>query len=174
MGHWACTEIIDISKSTFEAWRKGQKRVEEFSSCSDDRTYSEEDFVDDKKICKDVVSIPISTKYPDSEYVRKRLDAVNSPEIRQDLLYVVHKYNLAKKWWDMDSKDWNGSYVFFLRRYMRLSDFGIPRKYAREEYVDPEEWEFMKDADEYAIVRQNPYMRVEDDGERIRITTWGD
>jgi len=40
--------------------------------------------------------------------------------------------------------------------------------------MDPEEWEFMKDADEYAIVRQNPHMRVEDDGKIIKITMWGD
>jgi hypothetical protein len=39
--------------------------------------------------------------------------------------------------------------------------------------VDPEEWEFMKDADEYAIVKQNPYMRVEYDGELVKITVWG-
>ncbi|MDR0335206.1 MAG: hypothetical protein LBH69_04905 [Methanomassiliicoccaceae archaeon] len=55
-----------------------------------------------------------------------------------------------------------------------MSDFGIVRKYVREEYVDPEEWEFMKDADEYAIVRQNPYMRVEYGDKNIKITMWGD
>jgi hypothetical protein len=44
----------------------------------------------------------------------------------------------------------------------------------REEYVDPVEWDFMKDADEYALVRQNPYIRVEEDEHNIKITMWGD
>jgi hypothetical protein len=175
MGHWACTKIIDISKNTFEAWRKGEKRIKDFNTNSSDETYLEEDFVDNEKICEDVVNITEIIECPDSERVRKRLDAVNCPEIRRDLLYIIYKYKLAEKWWrDVDTWNRDGSYVFFLRYYMWQSDFGIPRKCVREEYVDPEEWEFMKDADEYAIVRQNPYMRVEDGGKNIKITMWGD
>ena len=172
MGHYANTKIICISKDTFEAWKKGKKRIKEFSSCGDE-TYLEEDFIDNEKIFKEVVNAVGSLEHPKSEHVRKRLDAVNCSEIRGDLLYVIHKYGLAEKRWD-HKIDRDGSYVFFLKYYMRLSEFGIPRKYVREEYVDPEEWEFMKDADEYAIVKQNPYMKVEDDGENIKITMWGD
>ncbi|MCL1984653.1 MAG: hypothetical protein FWG58_04580 [Methanomassiliicoccaceae archaeon] len=172
MGHYADTKIIDVSKDTFEAWKKGKKRIKEFRSCGDE-TYSEKDFIDDEKDCEDIVKAPRSVECPDSECVRKRLDAVNFSEIRRDLLYVINKYELAEKWRDV-KVDRDGSYVFFLLHNMRLSEYGIPRKYVREEYVDPEEWEFMKDADEYAIVRQNPYMRVEDDGENIKITMWGD
>ncbi|MCL2143636.1 MAG: hypothetical protein FWH44_05220, partial [Methanomassiliicoccaceae archaeon] len=102
------------------------------------------------------------------------IDIVNNSEIKRDLLYVARKYKPAERWRDRGAVGLDGSYVFFLQYYLQLSDFGIPRKYVREEYVDPEEWEFMKDADEYAIVRQNPYMRVEDDGENIKITMWGD
>ena len=172
MGHWASTTIIDISKSTFEAWRNGKKKIRDFSSSSWDKTYREEDFIDSRK---DAMKVPASGECPDSERVRKHLDAVNSPEVRRDLLYVIQKYNLAERGWrDIDTWNRDGSYVFFLRYYMRLSDFGIPRKYVREEYVDPIEWEFMKDADEYAIVRQNPYLRVEDDGKNVKITMWGD
>jgi len=171
MGNYAHTKIINISKNTFEAWKKGKKRIREFSSCSNEM-YLEEDFIDNEEVCKDLVKPPASIKYPDSERTRKRLDAVNSPEIRNDLLYVIHKYRLAEEWWN-DKVVWDGSYVFFLRYYVGLYEFGIPRKYVREEYVDPEEWEFMKDTDEYAIVRQNPYMRVEDNGTNIKITMWG-
>ena len=171
MGNYAYTHIIEIGKNTFEAWKKGEKRIKEFRSCGN-ITYKEEDFIDNKKICRDIVNATGPIECPDSERVRKRLGAVNCPEIKRDLMYVIHKDVLAKKW-DIESADWDGSYVFFLRYYMRLYAFGIPRKYAREEYVDPEEWEFMKDADEYAIVLQNPYMRVEDDGKNVKITMWG-
>jgi len=174
MGHYADTKIIEISKNTFEAWKKGEKRIKEFESCGDG-TYMEEDFINNKRVCKDIVNATGSLECPDSERVRKRLGAVNCPEIKKDLLYVIHKYKyaLAEDWY-VDGADRDGSYVFFLRYYMMLSEFGIPRRYAREDYVDPEEWEFMKDADKYAIVRQNPYMRVEDNGKNVKITMWGD
>jgi len=175
MGHVAGTIIIDISKNTFEAWRRGEKKIAEFGPGGRNTTYQEEDFIGNEEICKDVVKTPGSDECPDSEHVHKRLNAVNSPGVRRDLLYVIHKYDLAERGWQ-DISTWNrdGSYVSFLRYYMVLSDFGIPRKYVREEYVDPMEWEFMKDADGYAIVRQNPYMRVEDDGKNVKITMWGD
>jgi len=173
MGHWACTKIIDISKDTFEAWRKGKKRIKEFDSISRDETYRDEDF-DNCGFCKDIVKPTESLECPNSERVRKRLDAVNCHEVRKDLLYVIRKYKLAEKGWDRSAMNQDGSYVFFLQYYMRQDDFGIPRKYVREEYVDPEEWEFMKDADEYAIVRQNPYMKAEYEDERVKITMWGD
>jgi len=175
MGHCAKTRIVDISRSTFEAWKRGEKRIGEFSSGSCDETYREKDFIDNEEICEDVVKAPESDECPDSERIRKHLDAVNSPEVRRDLLYVIHKYNLAERGW-RDINTWNrdGSYVFFLRYYMRQSDFGIQKKYVREEYVDPIEWEFMKDADEYAVVRQNPYLRIADDGKNVKITMWGD
>jgi len=171
MGSYAHTKIIEISKDTFEAWKKGEKKIKEFNSCSNE-TYREEDFIDSKTVCKDLVDASESQEYPNSEYLCKRLDTVNSPEIKRDLLYVIHKYKLAEDWRNGCSSS-GGSYVLFLEYYTRLSEFGIPRKYAKEEYVDPEEWEFMKDADEYTIVRQNPYMEVEDDGKFIRITVWG-
>ena len=171
MGHSADTKTIYISKKTFEAWKKGKKSIINFESCGDE-IYGEEDFINNKNTCKDIVKDAGSLEYPYQERARKRLDAINCPEIRKDLLYVIHRYDLAEKWWDY-SIERNGSYVLFLWRYMRLNYFGIPRKYAREEYVDPEEWEFMKDADEYAIVKQNPYIRVEDNGENIKITMWG-
>lgn len=167
----ANTKIIYISKNTFEAWKKGEKKIKKFESCGDGM-YQEEDFIDNEETCRDVVKATESIKCPDSEYVRKRLNAVSCPEIRRDLLYVVRNYKRTRKWWDVKI-EWDGSYVFFLSYYMQLYAFGIPRKYVREEYVDPEEWEFMKDADEYAIVRQNPYMIVEDDGRTVKITMWG-
>jgi hypothetical protein len=171
MVHVADTKIIHISKNTFEAWKEGKKRIRDFESCGD-QVYREEDFIKNKKVCKRIVKDPGYTEYPNSERARKRLDAVNSHEIRRDLLYVITRYKLGWRWREDEIK-WDGSYIFFLRYYMHLFEFGIPRKYVREEYVDPEEWEFMKDADEYAIVKQNPYIRVEDDGENIKITVWG-
>ncbi|MCL2147791.1 MAG: hypothetical protein FWH47_00395 [Methanomassiliicoccaceae archaeon] len=167
--------IIDVSKNTFEAWRRGEKRIRGFDYNSSDVTYLENDFVTNEEMCGDVVKAPKSPEYPNSEHVRKLLDAVNCPDIRKDLLYVIDKYKLAgNRRRDMCTWNQDGSYVFFLRCYMQQRDFGIPRKFVREEYVDPEEWEFVKEADEYAIVRQNPYMRVEDSGENIKITMWGD
>jgi len=168
MGSYAHTMIIKVSKNTFEAWKNGEKRIKDFST-SGNLTYIEKDFID--AACAPV-NASGSLEYPNSEYLCKLLSTVNHPEIKRDLLYIIHKYKLAENWRNGRS-DCGGSYSVFLQQYLRSSEFGIPRKYAKEEYVDPEEWEFMKDADEYASVRQNPYMEVEDDGKIIRIKTWG-
>jgi hypothetical protein len=167
----AHTKIIDISKDTFEAWRKGKKMIKEFKSCANE-TYTEEDFIDNEEICQDVMNTAELIKHSDMEYMRKRLNAVNYPEIKEDLIYIISKYETSERWWDNRVKG-DGSYLFFLRYYLRLSEFGIPRRRVREEYVDSEEWEFMKDADEYAIVKQNPHIRVEEDEKNIKITMWG-
>ena len=165
------TKIIIINKNTFEAWKEGKKEINCFNSCGNE-TFLEEDFSDCEKVCKNLVKAPKSIEYPDSEYLRKRLDTVNCSEIRKDLLFVIHKYRLAKRRRG-NRPDRDDSYVSFLWYYLGLSAYGIPRKHVRKEYVDQEEWEFMKDADEYAIVKQNPYMRVEYDGELVKITVWG-
>jgi hypothetical protein len=162
---------ICISRNTFEAWRRGEKVLCTYRI--DDENFTEEHFRDtDYPI--DIVKHSSRDRLPKLEDLRKRLANVNDESIKADLLYVIRKYDLENNRWRIDDNDRNGSYVFFLRFYLNTLENTIQRRFAEEEYVDPEEWEWMKDADDYSLVLQYPYLEIYyDEDDTVEIVMWG-
>jgi hypothetical protein len=79
-------------------------------------------------------------EYPEDKWFRKRLDALDSPVIKADLLYVIRNYFIGKEYGEVDFEKWDGSYISMLLIYMRHGGDCIARKDANRKYVDPEEW----------------------------------
>ncbi|MDR0335205.1 MAG: hypothetical protein LBH69_04900 [Methanomassiliicoccaceae archaeon] len=162
-----------MSKETFEKWRRGEVKIkgERYPVCD----LTDDDFVIAKKK-PDTVFGPQTNKYPKKEWLRKRLDAIDNPAVKADLLYVMRKYMIGKEFKDIDFEKWDGSYVFMLLIFMRHCGGYVSRKYADKRYVDPKDWEEeCEEGEDYdeGSVDQDAYMDVIDNGKKIRIHIWG-
>ena len=162
-----------LSKVMFEKWRHGEVRIRgnEYPVCDlrdSDFTTAEES--------PDTVYGPQTNEYPEKAWLRRRLDSMDNPEIRGDLLYVMRKYLIGKDYNKVDFGNRDGSYISMLLIYLRHHEECVLRKHANRKYVDPEEWE---EEDEEAedreddLLIQNAYMDVMDDGKTVRIHIWG-
>jgi hypothetical protein len=129
---------MHLSKEMFEKWRRGEVKIkgEEYPVTD----LSDGNFVIANKK-PDPVYGPQTDEYPEDEYLRERLDAIDDPVVQADLLYVMRKYIMGKEFREIDFEKWDGSYVSMLLIYMRHHGESVRRKDANKKYIDPEEWE---------------------------------
>jgi len=127
-----------MSKETFEKWRRGEVRIK--GGGYPVRDLTDNDFETTKRK-PDTVYGHQTDKYPKEEWLRKRLDAIDNPEVKADLLYVIRKYFAGKDFHAENSDEtFDGSYVSMLLIYMRHGSETVLREQADKRYVDPEEW----------------------------------
>jgi hypothetical protein len=126
-----------LSKETFEKWRRGEVRMKgnEYPVCD----LTDEDFTATRKK-PDTVFGPQSDKYPENECLCEDLDRMDDPTVKADLLYVIRKYFMGKKFNRINFEKWDGSYIAMLKIFMRHHGECVSKKNANKRYVDPEEW----------------------------------
>ena len=163
------TTTIFIAESTFEAWKKGSIALK-FNN-RDDYIHDEKDFVNVKGYVDTVRGLEAG-ETSNSEPFSKFLNNINDESVRIDLLYVIYRYSDIIRQYP-EGSDRNGSYVYFLRTCLLLRPTAIQRRFAKEEYIDADEWEWMKDEDERLMVLQNPYLRIDHEGDKVRLYSWG-
>ena len=129
--------FIYLSKEMFEKWRRGEVKMkgDGYPVCD----LTDDDFTAAKKK-PDTVYDTQTDEYPKEEWLRERLDAIDDPTMKADLLYVIRKYIAGKDYRKINFRKWNGSYVAMLLTYMSHHGECVARKDANKKYVDPEEW----------------------------------
>jgi len=151
--------FMHLSKEMFEKWRRGEVKIRGggyIYGLTDDRlTVTEE--------IPDTVYGPQTDEYPEEEWLRKPLDAMDNPEMKADLLYVMRKYFIGKEYIGTDLENWDGSYVSMLLIYLRHNGGWVSREDANEKYVDSEEWGLTYD-DALAAFRKALYEIEEWEG----------
>jgi len=149
-----------LSKEMFEKWRRGEVRLKGDSYPVFDLR---DDYFKATDERPDTVYGPQTDEYPEEEWLRKRLDSMDNPEVRGDLLYVMRKYFIGKERREIDFENWNGSYISMLLIYLRHGGESVSRKRANKKYVDPKEWEPTYD-DVLAVFRKALYEIEEWEG----------
>ena len=157
-----------LSKELFEKWRRGEVRIRDDEYPV--RDLRDSDFTFTRKR-PDTVCGPQTDEYPEEEWLRQRLDSMDNPEVRGDLLYVMRKYLIGKDYSKVDFENWNGSYISMLMIYLRHHGDLVSREHADRKYADPEEWGEADCRDDCLL--QNAYMDVMDNGKNVRIHIWG-
>jgi len=144
-----------LSKETFEKWRRGEVRMrgDYYPVCD----LTDDDFITAEKK-PDTVYGPQTNIGLEEEWMCECLNAVDSPAVQADLLYVLRKYFVGKKYNRIDFGKWNGSYVSMLLTFLRHHGDCVSIKDANKRHVDPEEWGLAKD--EIAMLR-NALFEIE-------------
>ncbi|MCL2147790.1 MAG: hypothetical protein FWH47_00390 [Methanomassiliicoccaceae archaeon] len=126
-----------LSKETFEKWRRGEVEIEGggYPVCG----LRDDDFVATKKKPNTVYD-PQTNERPDEEWFHEYLDAIDNPEVKADLLYVLRKYFADREFYVDNSKTFDGSYISMLLIFTRHHGEHVQRDRANKRYVDPEEW----------------------------------
>ncbi|MCL1811334.1 MAG: hypothetical protein FWG41_03840 [Methanomassiliicoccaceae archaeon] len=126
-----------LSKETFEKWRRGEVRMEGnyYPVCD----LTDDDFIIAEKK-PDTVYGPQTDEYPEEAWLCYCLDAMDSPLLKADLLYVMRKYLIGEEYNRIGSDRWDGSYVSMLQTYLRHHGEYVLRKHANKRHVDTEEW----------------------------------
>jgi len=126
-----------LSKEMFEKWRRGEVKIKGDGYPVTDLTDSDFEIAKKKP---DTVYGPQTDEYPKEEWIHKELDAIDNPEVKADLLYVMRNYITGKEYKDIEYEKWDGSYISMLLIYLRHGGECVSREHANKKYVDPEEW----------------------------------
>jgi len=127
-----------LSKEMFEKWRRGEVEIKGGGYPVYD--LADDDFTTTKKRPHTVFD-PQTNEHPDEEWFSDYLDAIDNPEVKEDLLYVMRKHSGSGRRYIDNGENWDGSYISMLMIFLRHHGECVIRKQANKRYVDPEEWE---------------------------------